>query len=110
MFSAIKRVLAALAIGGVLAVSGLLAEALVEPAVAMAQASAAPPVGRLENKLAGVKTLLDRIGVIGIGIAVLFVGFKFLTGDPHAWRFAVFTVIGAAIIFGSAEMVTWLQS
>src|SRR5215472_6923305 len=87
---------------------GAAIEADVAPSVAMAQSPTS--IGKIESKLEGIRQLLLRLGYIGVGIAVLVVGSKFLQGDPHAWRYTMFTVLGAAIIFGSAEVVTWLQN
>jgi type IV secretory pathway VirB2 component (pilin) len=75
-----------------------------------ALAQAPGSIGRIETKLQGLEQFLQRLGIIGVGIGVLVVGVKFLSGDPHAWRYAMLTVLGASIIFGSAEVVTWLQN
>ena len=40
----------------------------------------------------------------------MFVGLKMIQGDPNAWRYAMGVIIGAAIVFGSGEIVSWLQS
>jgi len=65
---------------------------------------------RLETKVNDVAELIRRVLYVFVGIGVLFVGLKFVQGDPNAWRYAMGVIIGAAIVFGSGEIVSWLQS
>jgi type IV secretion system protein VirB2 len=61
----------------------------------------------------GVQSFLDKIvkaitGPIGIavsGIAVMAVGFSFMTGRMD-WTFAVSILLGIAIVFGAATFVS----
>lgn len=65
----------------------------------------------------GVTTFLDKVvdaitGPIGIAIsaiAVMAVGFSFMTGRMD-WTFAVAVVLGIAIVFGGASFVEGLTA
>lgn len=66
---------------------------------------------------AGVTTFLDAIvtaitGPIGVAIsslAVMAVGFSFMTGRMD-WTFAVAIILGIAIVFGAASFVKGLAA
>lgn len=65
----------------------------------------------------GVTTFLDKVvaaitGPIGIAVsalAVMAVGFSFMTGRMD-WTFAVAVVLGIAIVFGGASFVEGLSA
>lgn len=71
----------------------------------------------LAQDFSGVTTFLDAIvnaitGPIGIAvsaIAVIAVGFSFMTGRMD-WTFAVAVILGIAIVFGGASFVEGLSA
>ncbi len=71
----------------------------------------------LAQDFGGVETFLDAIvnaitGPIGISIsaiAVIAVGFSFMTGRMD-WTFAVSVILGIAIVFGGASFVQGLSA
>lgn len=71
----------------------------------------------LAQDFSGVTTFLDKIvstitGPIGIAvsaIAVIAVGFSFMTGRMD-WTYAVAVIIGIAIVFGGASFVDGLSA
>lgn len=71
----------------------------------------------MAQDFSGVTTFLDKIvstitGPIGIAvsaIAVIAVGFSFMTGRMD-WTYAVAVIIGIAIVFGGASFVEGLSA
>jgi type IV secretion system protein VirB2 len=71
----------------------------------------------LAQDFSGVSTFLDKIvtaitGPIGIAvsaIAVIAVGFSFMTGRMD-WTYAVAVILGIAIVFGGASFVDGLSA
>lgn len=71
----------------------------------------------LAQDFSGVTTFLDKIvstitGPIGIAvsaIAVIAVGFSFMTGRMD-WTYAVAVILGIAIVFGGASFVEGLSA
>jgi type IV secretory pathway VirB2 component (pilin) len=66
-------------------------------------------LSKLETKMNDVAALVTRILYIFVGLGILFCGFRFVQGDPHAWRYTLTVVVGACIIFASGEILSWLQ-
>ena len=77
--------------------------------VAFAQAT---PQGltKLEDKVNDIANLIRRVLIVFVGLGVVFAGWRFIQGDPHAWRYTLGVVLGATLIFASGEILTWLQS
>jgi type IV secretory pathway VirB2 component (pilin) len=76
----------------------------------VAHAQTAPAgLSALENKVNDIAALIRRILYVFVGVGILFCGFRFIQGDPHAWRYTLTVVVGATIIFASGEILTWLQ-
>ncbi|MDR6101730.1 type IV secretion system protein VirB2 [Agrobacterium larrymoorei] len=71
----------------------------------------------LAQDFSGVTTFLDKIvstitGPIGVAvsaIAVIAVGFSFMTGRMD-WTYAVAVILGIAIVFGGASFVEGLSA
>lgn len=64
---------------------------------------------KIEEKIGDVAGLLEKVAIVFVVIGVLFVGIKFVQGDPHAWRLGMGVVVGAAVIFSASEIASWLQ-
>lgn len=67
-------------------------------------------LSKIEEKIGDVASLLEKVAVVFVVIGVLFVGIKFVQGDPHAWRLGMGVVVGAAVIFSASEIARWLQT
>jgi type IV secretory pathway VirB2 component (pilin) len=66
-------------------------------------------LSKLESKVTDIAQLITKILYVFVGLGVLFCGFRFIQGDPNAWKYTITVVVGATIIFGSGEILTWLQ-
>ncbi|MDB5188021.1 MAG: hypothetical protein JWO50_541 [Candidatus Kaiserbacteria bacterium] len=72
-------------------------------------------VTSVSDFLKSIFTVITRLGVIVISVAIVFVGFKFIVaqGNPEALksarRNALYVFIGAAIVLG-AEVITAVLS
>jgi type IV secretory pathway VirB2 component (pilin) len=66
-------------------------------------------LSKLESKVNDIAALITKILYVFVGLGILFCGFRFIQGDPHAWRYTLTVVVGATIIFASGEILTWLQ-
>src|SRR5215813_4859921 len=66
-------------------------------------------LSKLESKVTDIAALITKILYIFVGLGILFCGFRFIQGDPHAWKYTITVVVGATIIFASGEILTWLQ-
>jgi hypothetical protein len=66
-------------------------------------------LSKLESKVNDIALLITKILYVFVGVGVLFCGFRFISGDPHAWRYTIGVVLGATIIFASGEILAWLQ-
>jgi len=75
---------------------------------AYAQSSGA--LGSIEQKVADIVTLITNVLTALTVVAVAFVGFKFIKGDPDAWSFALKALVGVVVIFGAANLVQWLST
>jgi type IV secretory pathway VirB2 component (pilin) len=80
------------------------------PSLSVSQAQAQTGLTRLEDKVSEVADIVRKVLYVVVGIGVLFVGFRFLQGDPNAWRYTMMFVLGATIIFSAGEVLEWLQS
>ncbi len=64
----------------------------------------------VESSLAGIKnvllgSILPVFAVLGLG----FAAFSFFTGNPNAKQHLVYSVTGAAILFGAQSIVDLIQ-
>lgn len=76
----------------------------------LAHPSAAQDFGGVETFLeAIVEAITGPIGIAVSAIAVIAVGFSFMTGRMD-WTFAVAVIIGIAIVFGGASFVEGLTA
>jgi type IV secretory pathway VirB2 component (pilin) len=66
-------------------------------------------LSKLESKVNDIAQLITKILYVFVGLGILFCGFRFIQGDPHAWKYTITVVVGATIIFASGEILTWLQ-
>ena len=90
-----------------LALPGLL---MLTPTPALAQASGPAGSGAIVLALSWLQaTLLGQVATAVAVIAVAMVGFMMLTGRLN-WRFGATVVIGCFILFGSAAIVSGIQS
>lgn len=77
---------------------------------AEAYAQSAGALGRIETKVSDVVTLIQNVLSALTAVAVAFVGFKFIKGDPDAWSFALKALVGVVIIYGATSLVQWLST
>lgn len=66
-------------------------------------------LSKLEEKANDLQTLIQRILFVFTGIGIAFCGFRFITGDPHAWKYTLTVIVGATIVFTAGELMQWLQ-
>lgn len=83
---------------------------LTAEAYAQAAGGSAGALGRIENKVSDIVSLIQNVLTALTAVAVAFVGFKFIKGDPDAWSFALKALVGVVVIFGATELVQWLSS
>lgn len=95
---------------GSLALSAALPE-LPDPLATPAAFAQSVPDGlsKLEQKANDVQVLVRKVLYVFVGIGIAFCGFRFIQGDPHAWRHTMTMIIGATIIFAAAEILAWLE-
>jgi type IV secretory pathway VirB2 component (pilin) len=99
----------ALAVGvGSLAASAISNSPVAAGGTAYAQ-STPEGLSKLESKVNDIAQLITKILYVFVGLGILFCGFRFIQGDPHAWKYTITVVVGATIIFASGEILTWLQ-
>lgn len=80
------------------------------PATALAQGSNPQGSGPIVAALGWLQgTLLGNVATAVAVIAVAMVGFMMLTGRLN-WRFGATVIVGCFILFGSAAIVTGIQS
>ena len=90
--------------------AALPAIALGAPAAAAAQAVNPQGSGPIVSALMWLQgTLLGNVATAVAVIAVAMVGFMMLTGRMN-WRFGATVIIGCFILFGSAAIVSGIQS
>lgn len=105
----LRRAASAAGLALVLAASAFALEATLER-VPPAHAQNVPEgLNKLEEKLNDVQALIRRVLYVFVGIGIAFCGFRFVQGDPHAWKFTMMVVVGATIVFASGEILTWLE-
>ena len=75
-----------------------------------AYAQSAGALGRIETKVQDIVTLIQNVLTALTVVAVAFVGFKFIKGDPDAWSFALKALVGVVVIFGATSLVQWLST
>lgn len=74
------------------------------PAPAQAQSG----LQTFERKAKEVAKTLERVLAVGVLVGLGFLGFRFIQGDPQAWRYAMYWALGAIIIFTAKEIVRWI--
>ena len=84
--------------------------AMLSPAPALAQAADPRGSGPIVAALAWMQgTLLGNVATAVAVMAVAAVGFMMLTGRMN-WRFGATVIIGCFVLFGSAAIVSGIQS
>ena len=84
--------------------------ALLSPTAAMAQGADPQGSGPIVSALSWLQgTLLGNVATSVAVIAVAMVGFMMLTGRLN-WRVGATVIIGCFILFGSAAIVSGIQS
>ena len=61
-----------------------------------------------ERKAKEIARTLERVLAVGVLVGLGFLGFRFIQGDPQAWRYAMYWALGAIIIFTAKEIVKWI--
>ena len=77
---------------------------------AQAAGGSAGAPGRIETKVNDIVSLIQNVLTALTVVAVAFVGFKFIKGDPDAWSFALKALVGVVVIFGATSLVQWLST
>ena len=90
-------------------VFGLLLGAL-SPALAPSDAFAQAGLDRIEQKVQDLQELISKVLVVVVVIGAMFVGFRFIQGDPNTWKYAMMFVLGATIIFSAQALMQWLKA
>ena len=79
------------------------------PAIVPSDAYAQAGLDRIEQKVQDLQELVSKVLVVVVVIGAMFVGFRFIQGDPHTWKYAMMFVLGATIIFSAQALMQWLK-
>ena len=79
-------------------------------AMSSSEAFAQAGLDRIEQKVQDVQDLVSKVLVVIVVIGAMFVGFRFIQGDPHTWKYAMMFVLGATIIFSAQALMQWLKT
>jgi type IV secretory pathway VirB2 component (pilin) len=79
------------------------------PAIVSSEAYAQAGLDRIEQKVQDLQDLISKVLVVVVVIGAMFVGFRFIQGDPHTWKYAMMFVLGATIIFSAQALMQWLK-
>jgi type IV secretory pathway VirB2 component (pilin) len=80
------------------------------PASLTPEAYAQAGLDRIEQKVQDLQDLVSKVLVVVVVIGAMFVGFRFIQGDPHTWKYAMMFVLGATIIFSAQALMQWLKA
>jgi type IV secretory pathway VirB2 component (pilin) len=83
---------------------------VVVPAALSSDAFAQAGLDRIEQKVQDLQDLVSKVLVVVVVIGAMFVGFRFIQGDPNTWKYAMMFVLGATIIFSAQALMQWLKS
>jgi len=108
MQQVLHRLVVALCLAFAMSATLIVVEEVVAPTPAYAQAAGG--LGRIESKVSELAQMIQRVLQVFVIVAIAFVGFKFIQGDPNAWKMAMMAIVGAVIIYGASELVTWLST
>ena len=89
---------------------GLVVGLVLVPAVVERAAYAQAGLDKIEQKVQDVSDLVSKVLVVVVVIGAMFVGFRFIQGDPNTWKYAMMFVLGATIIFSAQALMQWLKS
>ena len=92
------------------AILGVLLGFVLAPVVANGEAYAQAGLDKIEQKVQDVSDLVSKVLVVVVVIGAMFVGFRFIQGDPNTWKYAMMFVLGATIIFSAQALMQWLKS
>ena len=87
-----------------------LALAILVPALVPHDAYAQAGLDRIEQKVQDLQDLVSKVLVVVVVIGAMFVGFRFIQGDPNTWKYAMMFVLGATIIFSAQALMQWLKA
>ena len=87
-----------------------LALAIVVPVLLPHDAYAQAGLDRIEQKVQDLQDLVSKVLVVVVVIGAMFVGFRFIQGDPNTWKYAMMFVLGATIIFSAQALMQWLKA
>ena len=82
----------------------------VVPAAVPSEALAQAGLDRIEQKVQDLQDLVSKVLVVVVVIGAMFVGFRFIQGDPNTWKYAMMFVLGATIIFSAQALMQWLKT
>ena len=83
---------------------------IVVPAFFPVDAYAQAGLDRIEQKVQDLQDLISKVLVVVVVIGAMFVGFRFIQGDPQTWKYAMMFVLGATIIFSAQALMQWLKA